>query len=334
VLSAYLVRPWAWWFNKVPLSVTLLLLLLDSVFTIDAFLALSLVVLAVCAVGNYGYGLNDLYDVEEDRRAKRANTAVALGKRRIILSIVVSAFAAEMLAAGAAGVGGALLTFFELLLPLAYSVPPLRLKKRKWLGIAADAAAAHVYPAVLALAAVAHLGLRPISAVLVIFVLGWSGATGVRGILSHQLNTAERDRQSGLATVARDLGHSRLEHLIVRVLLPIEAAAFLGIVLACNGGPLLWVFIALYAACEAFRMADGRFTVTALRPQGQPYLALLEESFYKAWGPIVIAMDAARIDAAYLVLIPIYVLLFKLHIIGELHKLGRIGRALARPGPL
>lgn len=159
-----------WWFNKVPLSVTLLLLLDDGVLTLNAFLVLSLVVLAVCAVGNYGYGLNDLYDVEEDRRAKRANTAVALGRRRIILSIVVSAFAAELLAAGGAGTGGAMLTFFELLLPLAYS--PLRLKERKWLGIAADAAAAHVYPAVLALAAVAHLGLRPISAVLVIFVLG------------------------------------------------------------------------------------------------------------------------------------------------------------------
>ena len=332
MLSAYLIRPWAWWFNKVPLSITLMLMLLDgSLLTLNAFLALSLVVLTVCAAGNYGYALNDLCDVEEDRHAKRANAAVALGSRRIVLSIVASAFAAELLAAGAAGIAGAMLTSVELLLPLAYSVPPLRLKERKWLGIAADALAAHVYPAVLALAAVAHFGLRPVSAGLVVCVIGWSGAVGIRGILSHQLHTAERDRQGGLTTLVHELGHLRLERVIVLGLLPIEAAAFVGIALACGSGPILWGFGALYAFCEAFRTVDGRFTVTALRSQGQHYLPLVEESFYKAWGPIVISLDAARVDAAYFVLALIYILLFQLHLTGELHKLGAIRRALLRP---
>jgi hypothetical protein len=95
--------------------------------------------------------------------------------------------------------------------------------------------------------------------------------------------------------------------------------------------PVLWGFTALYAVCEAFRTIDGRFTVTALRPEGQPYLPLVEERFYKAWGPIVISLDAARVDAAYLVLALIYVLLFHLHVTAEFHKLGAVGRALLSP---
>jgi hypothetical protein len=56
MLPQYLVRARAWWFNKVPLSVTLVLLLLDgTALTVPAALTVVLVVLTVCAVGNYGY---------------------------------------------------------------------------------------------------------------------------------------------------------------------------------------------------------------------------------------------------------------------------------------
>src|SRR5260370_40214412 len=102
--------------------------------------------------------------------------------------------------------------------------------------------------------------------------------------------------------------------------------------MASDGGQCLWGFGALYAACDAFRTVDGHFTVTALRPQGQPYLPLVEESFYKAWGPMALALDAARVDAAYLVLIPVYVLLFRPHVTGEMRKLGAVVGALAKTG--
>jgi 4-hydroxybenzoate polyprenyltransferase len=332
MLFQCLVRPWAWWFNKVPLSVVLMLLLLDgSRFTVRAIAGLTLVVLTVCAVGNYGYALNDLYDVEEDSRVERANATASLGRRRMVGIIIGSAILAGLTALPAAGSIGTALTAIELLLPLAYSVPPWRIKERKWLGIAADAVAAHVYPAALALLAVAHLGLRPVPAMLTLCVLIWAAAVGVRGILSHQLHTAERDRQAGLTTVVHELGHLALERFIMTVLLPLEAAGFIGAVVVCDGGPMLWAFGALYVVCEVFRTLDGRFAVTALRPEGQPYLPLVDESFYKAWGPIVIALDAARADIAYLALIPLYVVLFQPHVTGEMHKLGAIGRALVKP---
>ena len=331
VLTSVLVRPRAWWYNKVPLSVTLLLLLVDGrPLSAGVVAASALVVLTVCAVGNYGYALNELFDVDEDARMGRANTAAALGPSRMWAIIGMSALLAGIFATAVAGVPGALLTLLELCLPLAYSVPPLRIKERRWLGVAADGLAAHVYPAVLALLAVTHLVLRPVTAVLAVSVVVWSAAAGLRGILSHQLHTAEQDRTAGLTTVVHDLGNRRLERAVVAVVLPLEAIAFGVTLIACNGGMVLWLGVALYLAYEGFKTVSGRFQVTAFRAQGQAYLPFVEESFYKAWGPLVLALDAARADAAYLIVIALYALLFGPHLQSEKHRLRSVMAALSR----
>ena len=324
-----LVRPRAWWFNKVPLSVTLVVLLLDGrPFSVGALVVLVLVALTVCAVGNYGYALNDLFDVGEDARLGRANAAASAGPRRMWGITGLSALCAEVFAGAVAGAPGALLTALGLCLPLAYSVPPLRIKEWKWLGVCADALAAHVYPALLALLAVSDWKLRPVTIALAPCVLLWSAAAGLRGILSHQLHTAEQDRSAGLITVVHDFGNARVEKFIVAVLLPLEVGAFGDALIACNAGAILWLFVALYVIYEIFKTASGRFRVTAFRPQGQPYLPFVEESFYKAWGPVVLALDAARVDLVYLLLIPAYALLFRPHLLGELYRFRLVSDAL------
>jgi 4-hydroxybenzoate polyprenyltransferase len=330
--AAVLVRWWAWWFNKVPLSVTLVLLLLDGrSFSAGALAVLALVVLTVCAVGNYGYALNDLFDVEEDRRAGRANAVAASGTRRMWTIVLASAACAEAFAAAAAGITGALITVVEIALPAAYSVPPLRIKERRWLGVAADGLAAHVYPALLALLAVAHWSLRPLTALLVVSVVVWSAAAGARGILSHQLHTADRDAAAGLRTIVHDLGAQRLERLIALVLIPLEVAGFGGALIACGGGIVLWAGVALYLLYEAYKTFSGRFRVTAFRPNGQPYVPFAEESFYKSWGPLVLALDCARADLRYLVLVAAYALLFRAHLRTEWARLGAVRKALRAP---
>jgi 4-hydroxybenzoate polyprenyltransferase len=324
-----LVRPRAWWFNKVPLSVTLVLLLLDGrPLSFDALLVLGMVALTVSAVGNYGYALNDLFDIEEDAHLSRSNVAAAVGARRMSGIIGASALCAEVLATAVAGATGAILTLLELCLPLAYSVPPLRIKERKWLAVCADGLAAHVYPAVLALLAVAHWTLRPVTTAIAVCVVVWSAAAGLRGILSHQLHTADQDRNAGLRTVVHDFGNERIERFIVAAVLPLEVAAFGGALISCNAGTVLWLFVALYLAYEIFKTISGRFRVSAFRPEGQRYLPFVEESFYKAWGPVVLSLDSCRADLAYLLVIPAYLVLFRAHIRIELHRLRSVLAAL------
>lgn len=159
----------------------------------------------------------------------------------------------------------------------------------------------------------------------------WAVAAGLRGILSHQLHTADQDRNAGLITVVHDFGNPRVEKFILAVLLPLEVGAFGGALIASDAGPVLWLFVAFYLVYEAFKTANGpsgRFRVAAFRPHGQPYLPFVEESFYKAWGPVVLALDAARVDLVYLLLIPVYALLFRPHLLGELHRLWLVSDAL------
>lgn len=330
-LDRYFVRWRAWWFNKVPLSITLVLLLADGrPLRPAAMLALTLVVLAVCAVGNYGYALNDLYDIEEDARAGRFNAAAALGRPRTAWIVVVSALAAELVATAAAGWRGGAVTLLALGLPLVYSLPPWRIKESKWLGVAADALAAHVWPAVLAMLVVDHLGMRPIPPLLIAALLAWSLAAGIRGILSHQLHTADRDRQAGLTTVVHDFGPLPLERFITFVLLPIEAVGFATSVAVCDVGPPLLVLASVYLAYEAFKTLAGGFVVVAFRPQGQPYIPFVEESFYKRWGPLVLALDAARVDPAFLIVLPLYLILFRPHMRTAMNRLRAIAGALQK----
>ena len=329
-----LARRWAWWLNKVPLSVTLVLLLIDGQpLGVAQAEALVLVVLIVCAIGNYGYALNDLFDIEEDRATGRPNFALAAGGGRAVWVIVGSALLALVLAWPAAALAGVGLTVLELMLPLAYSIPPLRIKERKWLGVAADGLAAHVYPAALALMTVRHLGAGWPSALVIGCVIAWSAAAGLRGILSHQLHTADRDLKGGLTTVVHDIGRAPLERFVVFVLLPVEAAGFIGAVAGSGAGPVLWALGALYLAAETYRTLDPRFTVRAFRPEGQRYLPLVDESFYKAWGPVVIALDAARFDVKYLALPLLYALLFRPHLKNEAGRLKALWASVGTRAP-
>lgn len=312
-----------------PLSVTLVLLLLDGrPFSAGALAVLVSVVLTVCAVGNYGYALNELFDVAEDARLGRANAAAAAGPRRMWEIIALSAACALAFATAAAGLAGTIVTTLALCLPIAYSVPPLRIKERKWLGVCADGLAAHVFPALLALLAVSHWALRPIPIVLAVCVALWAVAAGLRGILSHQLHTAEQDRGACLITVVHDLGNARVERFVIAVLLPLEVGGFAGALIACGTGPVLWLFAAAYLTYEAYKTGHGGFRVSAFRAEGQRYVPFVEESFYKTWGPIALALDAARADLLYLLVLPAYVLLFRPLLRIEGHRIRSVIAAL------
>jgi 4-hydroxybenzoate polyprenyltransferase len=307
-----LVRPRAWWFNKVPLSVLTGLLLIDGRdLTAAAVLALIGLVAIVSCVANYGYGLNELFDREEDRRGGRVNAAQSQGPRAIALAVLVSAAAALAVATAIGGLAAALLTAAELLIPLAYSVPPLRTKERQWWGVFCDVFAAHVYPALLALIIVSHLQLRSVAPTLAAAAAVWSLMTGLRGILSHQLQSEEHDRAADLLTVVHCYGHQRLTAFVTFVILPLEAASFVALVAQCD---VHWIF-ALVAATfliyELLKFALNAFPATVFTRRGGHYLPFVDEGAYKVWGPLALAVDASLRDIRYLALVPLVYVLFR-----------------------
>ncbi len=320
-----LVRWRAWWFNKVPLWVLLTRLVLDGrPFTSTALLGLAAVVLTVCAGSNFAYALNELFDQDEDGRIGRSNAAAGVPVARVWLVVLGSAATAFLISTLAGGLPGLILCAATLCLPPLYSIPPLRFKERMWLGVFADALAAHAAPAALTLLVVRHLALRPVFPGLATATLGWSFLVGLRGILSHQLNSAEADAAAGLKTVASRLGQPRLEALIVRVVLPAELGLLACLMALCQCGVVLWATAIIYILAEAAKVYTGRFETQVLRRPSRSYVPFVEESFYKTWGPMVLPIDAARHDLVYLTLLPAFILFFRPLVQGETDRLKRL----------
>ena len=313
-----LVRPRAWWYNKVPLSVLMGLLLVDGQpLTLTGVLAIVGLVAIVSGVANYGYALNELYDRDEDRRGGRPNAAESQGTARMWAIIGISAAFSLCLAGAVGGVAAILLTAGELLIPLAYSVPPLRTKNRGWLGVLCDACAAHVYPAVLALIIVAHQQLRAPGALLIATAALWSLMTGLRGILSHQLQSQEHDRSAGLLTVVHRIGHSRLAAFVTFAILPVEVAAFAAMIVQCDVGGIFIALAAVFLFYELLKVTLNAFPVVVFDRRGQRYVPFVDEGAYKVWGPLALALDAAVTDPLYLAIVPLYFVLFRPRILAE-----------------
>ena len=307
-----LVRPRAWWYNKVPLSFLMLLLLVDgSAFTFAVLWALAGLLGTVCCAANYGYALNELFDVDEDRRAGRANAAHQTDRRRMWTIIALSGTGAIGLATIAGGVPGFMLAGAELMLPLAYSVPPLRLKERQWVGALTDALAAHVFPAALAMAIVSRQSLHGPHSLQVAVVLLWSLATGLRGILSHLLQSEDSDRKAGLTTVVHRFGHSRVETVVVSWILPLEKLSFLAIIVQTHGTLFLKLIVVIFVIYEYLKFHFKVLPVVVFTHKGQRYIPFVDEGFYKVWGPLALALDASLVDVLYLSLVPLYVLSFR-----------------------
>jgi 4-hydroxybenzoate polyprenyltransferase len=323
------IRPRAWWFNKIPLSVFVLVLLVDGKpLTVAVLVSLIGLVGIVSCVANYGYALNELFDRDEDRRAGRSNAAESSSNGSMWCIIASSAALALCVSQAIGGVAAALLTIGELLIPLAYSVPPLRVKERGWAGILADALAAHVYPAALAMLVVSHQLLPIHHPVLIVCIAIWSLATGLRGILSHQLQSEESDRGAGLITIVHRLGHQRLVRLIVFVILPIEMVMLATLLLQSDATVFLKTVAVIFALYEYLKFHFNLFPVLVFTRQGQRYLPFVDEGFYKVWGPLALIVDAAFTDILYLTLVPVFVLMFRPRIKHEWAQISSAAKAI------
>jgi hypothetical protein len=212
-----------------------------------------------------------------------------------------SALVALLVSLTVGGIAATVVTAGELFIPLAYSVPPLRTKHRGWVGVICDAAAAHVYPALLAFVVISHEQLRALSAALVATGIIWALMTGLRGILSHQLQSEDHDRRAGLVTVVHKMGHGRLARFVTFVILPIEMVAFAAFLAEAGVGGVFVVCASVFLVYEVLKFSCNGFSVFVFDHCGQRYIPFVDEGAYKVWGPLALAVDAAADDPFYLV---------------------------------
>ena len=310
-LASLLIRPRAWWYNKVPLSVLLVFFLLaGNPFSPFGIVALIGVIGVVCGVANYGYALNELFDLEEDRRAGRNNSAAGRTRGDMWLIIAGSAVFALTVAGLVGHLEAVALTSAVLLLPLTYSVPPFRTKERGWAGVLSDALAAHVFPAALALTVMTKLSLPTLGTDVQTAILVWAFATGLRGILSHQLHDGKRDLSAGLMTVAHRYGHDRLSFFVICFILPIETGFLLAAVFLLPDHPAMTLAAVSFCMVEGARFWLGRQPLYRFTTWWRGYIPFADEGFYKVWGPLALGTDLSFSSPLYAPLLLLFVGLF------------------------
>ena len=212
----------------------------------------------------YGYLVNDLADVELDRRAGKSNAFH--GTSRTQKGLVMAAVSGMMVVCGLPFVRQpdfVPLWIAWVLAATFYSLPPLRLKERGALGLAATIAAQQPLPAALAFAALGHLRTWGALAFIAYITL-----RGISSDVGHQMRDRARDETAGANTFAVRRGHAAIARLY-------------GLGLELESLLLGAILVVLMVDLPLIHL--GRWSIALAWPLLIVYLGLLPLTIGRAW---------------------------------------------------
>lgn len=281
-----MARASEWWDYKL---VPILSMFYATALAGDASVALmwQSIVALICAIvpcAAYVSFVNDITDRVDDRRAGKINRLA--GKPSWFLALVLAALLCIGAVFSAAWRDDPPLAIAYLCTWASfslYSIPPFRFKGRGIVGVVADAAGAHLFPALVAVLLALRAAGQAVDPVWIGAVAAWALGCGLRGILWHQIHDLDYDRRAGVRTFV--LRHSRRAgtRLADWVALPLEAIG-LAVLLWRMQSLVALTFLLLYAVYAALRR--------------------------KLWAiPIVVAAPRERWREYYLVLFPLGILI-------------------------
>jgi 4-hydroxybenzoate polyprenyltransferase len=309
------IRLSSWWTGKAaPLMAWVYLFFWYESFPVGlALQTLAASVVTTLGIGAFGYWLNDWSDIAEDRAAGKVNrvASLTLPQRWAGLGLTVGVAILPWLA-GWLPLTPLTLGFLvaEAAVFMAYSLPPIRLKKRGFAGVLADALYAHALPLAFAGATMQSVGDtlpdgQPPEAALWLSGLTWSLCLGLRNILTHQLADAANDRRSGTRTFVVRVG-VRLARALRRSLIGAEVVLFISLLLAVNP---VWPVVLLVYWLFKYALYTR---VWRQIPRADPMSAFdcIHTQFYAEVLPYLFLLPLATRSPHYWVLVALHVLVF------------------------
>lgn len=266
-------RIWDWWEFKTPtlLGVAYLCAAACGVPAERTWEVLGLVIAALVPVASYVCVINDLTDMEVDRRAGKFNSMAGLprtARAGWLVGCLAAGIAAGLALATCSRMAATLYAANWLAFTL-YSVPPIRLKSRGAWGIVADACGGQLLPVLWTAVLVTEAGEAAAPQGMIPLLATWALALGVRAIMSHQAADASPDRAAGAATLGARLGADRLEAIGRRWVLPVELAALAGGLVVAGSAPTIALAAGFLAGQWLLcRIANRPLNVVARQPGG------------------------------------------------------------------
>ncbi len=286
-----------WWFSKLPPLVTIcyILSLWYDFNDIQVFkLVFSILFIFFCGF-SYGYAINDIFDIEEDRLAGKDNGMSEMhwvfkaGYLLIpsIAGVACLIYLTDNLFAIYVHIGNYILVTL-------YSMPPFRLKKRGMLGVLADGFGAHLMPAFcVILICLSEQPLQKITLVLSGIILLWSMCIGLRGIILHQIHDFRNDALAGVKTLPHRISRDNLKKFILWFSFPLEMLSLLMIsFLMALIAPLSLIALGVYLLLEIAK-THLDWKMTCFHPEKKDtenYIPFFNNQFYETWWPLSFAL--------------------------------------------
>ena len=279
------------------------------------------VVLIISA--SWGFLVNDIADRESDARSGRVDAlhGHGIGRGRMYgMILVLAAVSWAMVFAIGGGLVFKVVLAVNYLVAVLYSVPPARLKVRRFWGFLANSLIERPLPVLVLLT---YMNYYTIATVLlpVLMELTWS-------VFKHQAADIRDDIKAGITTFAVSLGEARSNAVVNRLLNPLSVASLLALVALSVGfipsfaPALAAVFgvILLGTALASWAERAGRVTLR-LTPTDPPYIIFLNLSYRYLLLPVLaVGVVAARPGYGYLVGLLVVALLYQVYLYYRLLK--------------
>lgn len=334
----HMVRADDWLYYKIPplLAFGYVVALVGDIPFLVFAETMPILLISICSVAAYGYVINDMFDIEQDRAAGKKNAMAAvqpLYRYGLCLFFLASGFLPLFLLEARPLI--VFLLAVNYLLPTLYSIPWVRFKERGILGVAADALAAHTVPTLFILVTLLSVpgGAAPGMLEVLLFTLGllWTTLLGFRGILVHQVRDSESDKRAHVVTYVGQKHHARITSVVLKVLLPAEFLCFVGFIcLLLPFSPILLVVFLLYIPYEAAKMALG-WRLSLFSPQhdgAKRYLPFLDNEFYEVWLPCTLSGQLFFKNKIYAIVFFLHLLVFGPSIVARMAQIRAIVRQL------
>jgi 4-hydroxybenzoate polyprenyltransferase len=188
-----------------------------------------------------------------------------------------------------------------------YSVPPFRLKTRGLAGVVADAAGAHLFPSLVAVALAFAAADAPLNLAWVAAAAAAALGYGLRGNLWHQLLDRERDREAGVKTFAERHAPQVAVRFGTYVAFPLEVIGLAALFWQLQS-PVPLLALAVHLGLARFRVRRWGMQPVIVEPKTGFFIWLHE--YYDVLLPVALLIASALAHPADFAVLLVHLLLF------------------------
>ena len=285
---------------------------------IDIFLQIFFFMLTFIGFAGLGYVINDLSDIQVDRKAGKKNfyEEKTLTYKLVTLSILSLLAIAPWLYLK---VNLTIILCLSALISLIllYSNSLTRFKENRFLGPVCDAVYGHVLPIfITCLTFEQYLETLPYRTELFFFaIVLWQFFKGLRNILIHQLDDCENDLKAGVKTLAIAHGKSFVHTLILYFILPMEFVSLVVFMISITSlFPSLWILLPSFVFIYIYAHGLLRFTKwDSRRYQDDTYIFFLND-FYEIYLPYYFLLLLCTFQPKFSFFLIVHTILFPNHL--------------------